>query len=131
MWVDGVLQKGNNRIFDLRSLPEGRHRIKVRGYKAVEVNIVPDSVYYCSWQDSFTRWQIGRKAYWQPVQGSDGVTGFDLEPICQKTENSLPSDEPILESWARIFQDQRQKQHLPSANIAITMLNNMASYGNI
>ena len=131
VWVDGVLQKDNNRIFDLRPLPEGRHRIKVRGYKAVEVNIVPDSVYYCSWQDSFTRWQIGRKAYWQPVQGSDGVTGFDLEPICQKTENSLPSDEPILESWARIFQDQRQKQHLPSANIAITMLNNMASYGNI
>ena len=126
-WVDNERKEDIEGDYDLNHLGEGRHTIRIRGFKPIIINIL--SVKYPIVANNATAggWQISRrgKVAWDYDNALDGVRGMDFTSAGIKqgwASNGI--ERPVLETWARLHHGLTAS----SDNIAIKTLKNICEH---
>lgn len=100
-WIDDKLCSAPTGRYTLNHLSVGYHKIRVVGYKDIEIEIIDSLLNSVQWSDDNNQWWIEKKnAEWRPMKISNGIIGMNMKNICQlKHLNS--NKIPTLSAWAR------------------------------
>ncbi len=97
-WIDNEVQTSNQ--INLNFFTEGKHTIKVKNYKAIEINIV-EPKNDPNWLLKHNCWQLDRtNGYWRSHFG-EGIVGLDFS-LYTGTDYKI-KEEKTLNSWAKTF----------------------------
>ena len=123
-WVDNNHVEAEEGRYDLSYLGEGRHEIRIRGYKPITINIVTPSA--AKMPATVGGWHISRRdKVWTYHAERDGVRGMDFTAAGVKQGWSNTAERPVLETWARLHHGTATTD---SNNIAINTLKNICVY---
>lgn len=99
-WIDGEIPKHTNNKVHLNYLSVGKHVIKVKNYKAIEINIVDPQI-SPDWLQKHNSWQFNRTTGLWGSSSGEGVVGLDFSLY---SESELKMKEiNTLYNWSITF----------------------------
>lgn len=125
--IDHEPLKDEGERVNLNFLDSGQHIISIPGKKSIHFELIASNSFEPEWSIKNHKWEVVRaSASWRDSQKEDGVSGMDLQSICQ-SKYLGKEDIPPTQAWSKLFMGDTPK----SNNIVIRTLKGIRDHGNL